>query len=133
MRRGQPLGPDDFVICADEKPGIQALERCRPSTLPAPGRNGASHQPKTFPDRLRRLYPNAIAVHLSKHASWLNQVELYFSTLQRKLLKRIHVTSRSSLSGLILDVQRHYNRTAKPFRWGFTARDLRQRLASLTF
>jgi len=93
--------------------------------------NGSSHQPATFPERLRRRYPNAIAVHLPKHASWLNQVELYFSILQRKVLARGHFTSPNALAGVILDFQQYYNRIAKPFDWRFTVRDLKERLAAL--
>lgn len=48
--------------------------------------NGSSHHPSTFPKRLASSHPNAIAVMLPTHASWLNQIELYFSILQRKAL-----------------------------------------------
>ncbi len=48
--------------------------------------NGSSHYTTTFPKRLQDAYENAIAVHLPIHASWLNQIEIYFSILQRKAL-----------------------------------------------
>jgi hypothetical protein len=48
--------------------------------------NGSSHRGETSVARMNRAYPNAILVHLPVHASWLNQVEVYFSLLQRKVL-----------------------------------------------
>ena len=47
---------------------------------------GCSHHRSTFPARLREMYPNAVAVGLPVHARGLNQVEIYFSILQRKVL-----------------------------------------------
>ena len=48
--------------------------------------NGSSHRGKASVERMRRAYSNAIMVHLPVNASWLNQVEVYFSLLQRKVL-----------------------------------------------
>ena len=48
--------------------------------------NGSSHRGQTSIDRLQSWYPNAVQVHTPIHASWLNQVEIYFSILQRKVL-----------------------------------------------
>lgn len=50
--------------------------------------NGAAHQPKTFQSRLSARYPNAIAIHLPVHASWLNQVEAYFSISSARPLRQ---------------------------------------------
>ncbi|OUS79695.1 hypothetical protein CA951_42220 [Rhodococcus sp. NCIMB 12038] len=47
--------------------------------------NGASHRGRAAIDRLAARYPNAVMVHTPKHASGLNQVEIYFSTIQRKV------------------------------------------------
>ena len=48
--------------------------------------NGSSHRGQTSVDRLTKWYPNAIQVHTPVHASWLNQIEIYFSVVQRKVL-----------------------------------------------
>ena len=48
--------------------------------------NGSSHRGQTAIDRLAEQFPNAIMVHTPVHASWLNQVEIYFSIIQRKVL-----------------------------------------------
>jgi hypothetical protein len=48
--------------------------------------NGASHAGQASIDRLEHAYPNARLIHLPIHASWLNQIEIYFSILQRKAL-----------------------------------------------
>ena len=152
---GRPLGADDYVISADEKPGVQARSRIHPSAPPRPGQrpgrramrveseyrrhgtlaylaaydvhqaqvighcapttgiapftelvtkvmtrepyatarrvfwvvdNGSSHRGWTAAARLSDAFPNARMIHLPVHASWLNQVEIYFSVIQRKLL-----------------------------------------------
>ena len=48
--------------------------------------NGSSHRGAAAIDRLANQYPNASVVHLPVHASWLDQVEIYFSIVQRKVL-----------------------------------------------
>jgi DDE superfamily endonuclease len=49
--------------------------------------NGSSHRGQKAVDRLERRWPNLVLVHLPVHASWLNQIEIYFSIVQRKLLE----------------------------------------------
>lgn len=93
--------------------------------------NGPSHHPSTFPARLKTWYPNAIAVHLPFHASWLNQIELYFSILQRKALTPNDLATPHAVSKRILGFQDHYNHTAKPFRWNYTRDDLTKRMRQL--
>jgi hypothetical protein len=92
---------------------------------------GSSHHPNTAPARLQACYPNIIVVHTPTHASWLNQIEIYFSILQRKALTPMDVADRSTLAQRILCYQEYYNRTAKPFTWKFTRRDLHDRLRTL--
>ena len=58
------------------------------------------------------------------HASWLNQIEIYFSILQRKVLTPNDFPSLSALSQRLYDFERHYERKARPFKWKFTRRDL---------
>ena len=60
-----------------------------------------------------------------KHASWLNMVELVFSILTRRLLRRGEFTSREHLTRKIIKFFTHYNRTAKPFRWTYDGRPLK--------
>lgn len=57
-------------------------------------------------------------VYTPKHASWLNQIECWFSLLSRHLLRRLSVTSTTVLRDLILKYIEYYNRVlAKPFKW----------------
>jgi len=93
--------------------------------------NGSSHYTTTFPTRLKQAYPNAIAVHLPIHASWLNQIEIYFSILQRKALTPNDLGDRYALEERLLGFQERYNRTAQPFRWRFTRQELERRLVQL--
>jgi transposase len=90
--------------------------------------NGSSHYTTTFPKRLKEAYENAIAVHLPLHASWLNQIEIYFSILQRKALTPNDLTDREAMEDRLLGFQERYNRTAKPFDWQFTRQDLEERI-----
>jgi hypothetical protein len=67
-------------------------------------------------------------VHLPIHASWLNQVEIYFSVLQRKAINPVDFTDLDALAARILAFQDHYNRGTTPFDWTFTGADLRSLL-----
>ena len=193
---GQPLGPGEYVLSADEKPGVQArsrvhlplppgprramrieseyvrcgtlaylaaydvhrarvIGRCEPSTGIKPFTalvdqvmktepyasakrvfwvvdNGASHRNWAAADRLHDAYPNAQMVHLPVHASWLNQVEVYFSVIQRKLLTPDDFGDLDGLAEQILAFEQHYNATARPFDWKFTRTDLNQLLARIS-
>lgn len=192
---GEPLGPNDYVLSADEKSQLQILEREFATAPPAPGEpihcetdykrhgtvaylaaldvqtgtvfgrvdettgiepfqglvdlvmkqepyasadrvfwildNGSSHHPSTSPERLREAYHNAIAVHLPIHASWLNQIEIYFSILQRKALTPNDLGLRQLMEDRILGFQARYNKTSRPFNWRFTKTDLEERLRSI--
>src|ERR1039458_6691856 len=48
--------------------------------------NGSSHRGERCIRRLQKAWPNIVPVHLPVHASWLNQIEIYFSVVQRKVL-----------------------------------------------
>ena len=63
-------------------------------------------------------------VYLPKHTSWLNQVELWFSILVRRVLKRSHFPSLAALEARILEFITYFNKTAKPFQWTYTGRPL---------
>ena len=86
---------------------------------------GASHRGWTAAARLAEAFPNAIMIHLPVHASWLNQIEIWFSILVRKLLKRGNFTSVEDLEAQVRQFIQYYNRTmAKPFRWTYTGQPL---------
>jgi transposase len=193
---GDPLGEDEYVLSADEKPGVQArsrvhlplppgprraarieseyvrcgtlaylaaydvhrahvMGRCEPTTGIKPFAalvdqvmktepyasakrvfwvvdNGASHRNWAAADRMRKAYPNAHMVHLPVHASWLNQVEVYFSVIQRKLLTPDDFGNLDGLAEQILAFEQHYNANARPFDWKFTRTDLNQLLARIS-
>jgi transposase len=186
---GEPLGDDDYVISADEKPGVQARQRIHPSRPARPGRqpmlieaeyrrhgtlaylaaydvhqarvighcapttgiepftalvtkvmsgepyasarrvfwivdNGSSHRGWTAAARLADAFPNTVMVHTPVHASWLNQVEIYFSVIQRKLLTPDNFASLDELAQQITAFETRYNQAARPFDWRFTNNDL---------
>jgi hypothetical protein len=185
---GQPLGPNDYVVCADEKTSIQARRRKHRTAAVQPGHamrveheyarkgawaylaawdvhrarifgrcevktgirpferlvrrvmsqqpycsasrvfwvvdNGSSHRGARCRKRLARRWPNLIVVHTPIHASWLNQVEIYFSVLQRKALTPNDFNSLTALEDRLLNFQSHYQAVAKPFQWRYTRRDL---------
>jgi hypothetical protein len=84
-----------------------------------------------LPNRLREQWPNAILIHIPVHASWLNQIEIYFSIVQRKVLTPNDFSSLAELKQRLLAFQSHYERTALPFKWTFTRRDLQALLARI--
>lgn len=63
-------------------------------------------------------------VYVPKHTSWLNQVEIWFSILVRRVLKRGNFTSIQDLRAKILAFIVYFNQTAKPFKWTYTGRPL---------
>jgi transposase len=185
---GAELGPDDYVISADEKSQLQALRRRHPGRAPRPGQtrrvefeyrrggtlayfaaydvhharvigaiapktgiepftelvakvmasepyasarrvfwvvdNGSSHAGQASIGRMRAAWPTTTLVHLPVHASWLNQVEIYFSVLQRKAISPVDFADLDALADRILAFQDRYNQTAAPFDWTFTRTDL---------
>ena len=89
---------------------------------------GSSHHPSTSPARLQAAYANITVVHLPTHASWLNQIEIYFSILTRKALTPLDLPHKQAVKERILGFQERYNKTAKPSCWNFTRDDLLKRL-----
>ena len=69
---------------------------------------------------MRKAWPTAQLVHLPVHASWLDQAEIFFSILQRKVLTPNDLTDLDALTERILAFQDRYNATATPFDWTFT-------------
>jgi hypothetical protein len=70
-------------------------------------------------------------VHTPIHASWLNQIEIYFSIVQRKVLTPNDFCSLAALQQRLLAFQTHYERTASPFQWTFTRKNLQALLAKI--
>lgn len=93
--------------------------------------NGSSHRGQAACQRLQKAYANLVLVHLPVHASWLNQVEIYFSVIQRKVLTPNDFPSLSAVATRLLGFQSHYEKIAKPFEWKFTRADLQNLLARL--
>ena len=191
----EPLGPNDYVIGADEKTSIQARKRIIPTVPPAPGQtgrveheyerrgalaylaawdvrrakvfglcrektgiesfnklvdlvmkqepyrsarrvfwitdNGSSHQGQSSINRLAQRYKNAILIHTPVHASWLNQVEIYFSVVQRSVLTPNDFQDLHEVENRLLSFQMYYEKTAKPFEWKFSREDLKRLLAKI--
>jgi transposase len=185
---GVALGPDEYVISADEKSQLQALSRCHPELAPGPGRlrrvefeyqrhgtlayfgaydvhraqligrvapktgivpfaelvaqvmtqqpyasakrvfwvvdNGSSHAGQASIARMSSAWPTATLVHLPVHASWLNQIEIVFSVIQRKVVKPADFAGLDDLAQRLTDFQPRYNAAARPFDWRFTRADL---------
>ena len=191
---GKLLHPGEFVICADEKPSIQARRRIH-ETLPPAARsrgqrvehtyerggaltylaaldigrqggrrprvfgrseprgaidpfdrlvrqlmskepyasarrvfwivdNGSSHRGQKAVDRLERRWPNLVLVHLPVHASWLNQIEIYYSIVQRKVLEPNDFANLAELARTLNTFEHRWNKIAEPFDWRFTRDDL---------
>jgi transposase len=185
---GKPLGPNDYVICADERTSIQARCRCHP-TLP-PGRarmmrvehdyqrkgalaylaawdvhrgqvigrcedttgiepfsrlvehvmtqepyasadrvfwitdNGSSHRGARSVQRMRRAWPTAHLIHTPVHASWLDQCEIYFSVVQRKVVAPNDFFDLDQIRARLAAFEIRYNAVATPFNGKFTQHDL---------
>jgi transposase len=86
--------------------------------------NGSDHRGKKAARRLHDAYSNAIMIHTPVHASWLNQVEIVFSIVQKKVLTPNDFPSTGQLAATLLAFIDRYNQTARPFNWKFTAADL---------
>jgi hypothetical protein len=95
--------------------------------------NGSSHRGEKAANRLRAAWPSIVLVHTPVHASWLNQIEIYFSIVQRKVLTPNDFSSLAELQQRLLAFQDHYQQAARPFRWTFTRADLHKLLARLNY
>jgi len=93
--------------------------------------NGSSHRGQASIERLEGEHPRLRLIHLPIHASWLNQVEIYFSILERKVLTPADARSLDELAARILAFQDHYEILAQPFEWKFTRADLARLLGRL--
>jgi transposase len=94
--------------------------------------NGSDHRGKKAADRLRRAHPNAVMIHTPVHASWLNQVEIFFSVIQKKVISPNDFPSLEKLSETLLAFIDRYNQAAGPFSWKYTAADLKNLLRRIS-
>ena len=94
--------------------------------------NGSSHRGETSVKRLSEWYPNAIQVNTPVHASWLNQIEIYFSVVQRKVLTPNDFKDLDEVERHLMQFQLFYEKIAKPFKWKFTKDDLKRVLAKIS-
>ena len=76
--------------------------------------NGSSHRGPKAIDRLAEKFPNAVMVHTPVHASWLNQVEVYFSIIQRKALSPNDFTDLDVVEQRLTRFEVRYNAAARP-------------------
>ena len=86
--------------------------------------NGSSHRGQAAIDRMAKAWPTAQLVHTPVHASWLNQVEIYLSIVQRKCLTPNDFASLAAVQEHLLAFERRYEQAAKPCEWKFTRDDL---------
>jgi DDE superfamily endonuclease len=93
--------------------------------------NGSSHRGQRAVDRIQQRWPNTRLVQLPIHASWLNQVEIYFSVVQRKVLTPNDFADLAAVESRLLGFERRYEQTASPFEWKFTRTHLTKLLERL--
>ena len=93
--------------------------------------NGSSHNGARSVERISTAWPTAELVHLPIHASWLNPVEIFFSIVQRKVVKPQDFPDLDVLAERLLAFQDRYNATAEPFNWRFTRKSLDRHLAKI--
>jgi transposase len=86
--------------------------------------NGASHTSHATRAWLAAR-PRFVVHYTPKHASWLNQIELFFSIVSRKVLRNASFTSRDDLIDKLMRFIADYDTTAKPFAWTYTGDPLR--------
>lgn len=144
----QRRGALQYLAVWDVRRGV-VLGRCEPRTGIAPfGRlvdqvlerplygeaerlflvvdNGSSHRGDASIHRMKTRDPRIVLVHTPVHASWLNQVEVYFSIIQRKVLTPSDFVDLDDVRVRLALYEELTNRTPKPFEWKFT----RQKLAA---
>ena len=93
--------------------------------------NGSDHRGKAAIRRLAKAHPNAIMIHTPVHASWLNQIEIFFSIIQKKVISPNDFASHGELSATLLAFVDRYNQAARPFNWNYTATDLARYLGRI--
>ena len=82
--------------------------------------NGSSHRGEASVRRLTQAYPRLVPVHGPVHASWLNQIEIYFSIVQRKALTPNDFPCLEAVAERLMNFERYFESIARPFEWKFT-------------
>lgn len=85
--------------------------------------NGSSHTSKATKAWFAQ-HPRFVSHYTPKHASWVNQVELFFSILTRKVLRNGNFASRHDLVTKLMTYIERHNTTAHPFAWTYTGQPL---------
>jgi transposase len=93
--------------------------------------NGSSHRGQASIDRMTETWPAARLVHTPVHASWLNQCEIYFSVVQRKVVTPNDFYDLADVENRLMAFQDLYNLAARPFNWKYTTKDLNALLARI--
>jgi len=115
---------------------IAEAQRRRVQTVALILDNGSTHAPKQLPLWVKELASRSDGkltmqlYWLPTNASWIDQIEIWFSLLQRKLLQPKHFTSLNELEQAIQDFIRYYNQTAKPLEWSYTVEKLERKLGT---
>jgi len=86
--------------------------------------NGSSHRGETAIDGIEAEWPPLKLIHLPIHASWLNQVEIYFSVVQRKVVNPNDFFDTAAIAARLAAFEDRYNAVSNPFDWTFTRDDL---------
>jgi hypothetical protein len=93
--------------------------------------NGSSHRGKASITRLEKAWPTLRLIHLPVHASWLDQCEIYFSVVQRKVVNPNDFTTLDQISERLAAFEVRYNERAVPFGWKFGRDDLDKLIARI--
>jgi transposase len=86
--------------------------------------NGSSHNGMRSVERMRAAWPTAELVHLPVHASWLNQIEIVFSIIGRKVIRPADFADLDALAARLTAFEPRFNATATPFDWRFGRAEL---------
>jgi hypothetical protein len=86
--------------------------------------NGSSHRGEAAVRRLAGEWRNMRLIHLPVHASWLNQAEIFFSVVQRKVVTPNDFFDTAEIADRLAHFEQHYNAVAQPYSWKFTRDDL---------
>ena len=86
--------------------------------------NGSSHRGQASAERINHAWPTAHLIHLPVHASWMDQCEIYFSVVQRKVVTPNDFIDLDQIRQRLTAFETRYNAVARPFNWKFTRGDL---------
>lgn len=93
--------------------------------------NGSSHRGEACVRRLMQAHPGLVPVHAPVHASWLNQIEIYFSIVQRKALTPNDFPCMQAVAERLEGFERYHESITHPFEWKFTRADLNALMARM--